>query len=173
MKNSLIAKITLSTFIASIATIAIAPSASALTWNLSGTFEDGGTLGGSFDYDGANYSNFNISTTGGSSGANLIPSGTNYTDTDFLSGDGITGFTISKDDGSFDLIVEFASNISTTPQVISLETTTQETDYDVSGNTRVLSSGTVAAVPFEFSPTLGILLVGGVWGINHLKKSRN
>ena len=173
MKNSLIAKITLSTLITSISTLAIAHSALGLTWNIAGTFEDGGKLGGSFDFDGTDYSQFNITTTGGSSGVNLIPSGTTYTDSDFLSGFGATGFTISKDDGSFDLIVEFISNISTVPEVISLNTTTtQETDYDNSGKTRALSSGTVAAVPFELSPTLGLLLVGGIWGLSYLKKKQ-
>lgn len=29
-----------------------------------------------------------------------------------------------------------------------------------------------AAVPFEFSPSLGLILIGGVWGVSRYKKSR-
>lgn len=31
-------------------------------------------------------------------------------------------------------------------------------------------SASAAAVPFEFSPTLGLLAVGSLWGANHLRK---
>ncbi|MDJ0533849.1 MAG: hypothetical protein QNJ70_15390 [Xenococcaceae cyanobacterium MO_207.B15] len=33
-------------------------------------------------------------------------------------------------------------------------------------------TATATAVPFELSPTLGLLMVGGSWGVNRLRKSR-
>lgn len=168
MNISLISKITLSTVTASITSMAISPSAMALTFDLSGTFNDGGTLGGTFDYDESTevYSNLNINTTGGS---NLT--GTTYTDDTLIFGDTSKGFIISDDNtGDIDLALDFVSSLSSTSGAIALASTTQEEDF-FGGGTRLIASGTVApvAVPFEPSADLAIFVVMGLMGLNRYR----
>ena len=105
MNLSYISKITLSTLVASIGTLTITPSVSALTWTVSGTFDDGGTVSGTFDYDEINdiYTNVNITTFAGS---NILFSGTTYTDDASLFGNA-DEFTITDDTVSFDLTLVF------------------------------------------------------------------
>ncbi len=88
-----------------IGTLAVAQNATAvvLTWTFSDvTFDDGGTLGGSFDYDADinAYSNINISTEGGN--ATFYPDFT-YTDANST----ILG---SSDQTGLSLVVTFAVN---------------------------------------------------------------
>ena len=47
-----------------------------------------------------------------------------------------------------------------------------DTFSDSDSSTLVFSQQASASVPFEFSPTLGLLLMGGVWGVNYFSKSR-
>lgn len=168
MNISLSSRIALSSFLASISLLAITNSVSALTWNLSGIFDDGGTLSGSFDYDEGTdtYSNPNITTAAGSA-----LSGSTYTDELSIFGNS-DGFIID-DGGDFLLTVDFLSSLSSIPSIISLDTSASEEEDFLSGGIRSISSGNVVAVPFEINPTLGILLIGGFWGISYLRRNRN
>jgi len=167
MNIFLSSKIALSSFLASISIFTITNSALALTWNLSGIFDDGGTISGTFDYDDLNdiYSNVNIITTGGATLSDRT-----YTDELFISSDDSLGFIITDDIGDFDLTLDFVSSLTSIPATISLDITSEEEDF-LSGDTRFITSGNVVAVPFEVNPTLGILILGGVWGISYLRKT--
>lgn len=71
---------------------------------------------------------------------------------------GTKGFIgIVSTDGSFDNVVFNNSNGFGTYNAI---------DNVAWGN------ASAAAVPFEFSPTLGLLAVGSLWGVNYLRKKR-
>ncbi|WP_036477318.1 hypothetical protein [Myxosarcina sp. GI1] len=189
--NNLITKITLSTLITSITALATITSASAFSFSLTGTFEEtyGGTISGTFELyeptlSGDDYqcSNIDITTTAGSE----IFAGSNYTDSSdnaFLSSCSADGFAMSLYDeasgNEFFLDLQSESSLvdlapSETAQINPATTYEQYFDGFGDPTTRYIASGTVtAAVPFEFSPTLGLLLVGGAWGINRLRKSRN
>ena len=170
MNISLISKIALSTVAASIASMAIAPSALAYTFNLSGSFDDGGTLSGTFDFDETTdtYSNTDLITTGGST-----LSGTTYTDDTLIFGNS-SGFEFDDDSGDVLLTVDFVSNLSSTSGAIALDTNfTQEENFLI--DTRMLSSGTVTpvtpvVVPFEPSSNLAIFVVLGLMGLNRYRK---
>ena len=45
-----------------------------------------------------------------------------------------------------------------------------DSKFDRFGMDNVVHSSTSASVPFEFSPTLGLLAVGGIWGVSRLRK---
>lgn len=189
MNLNLITKTTLYTLVTSITTLATATSAAAFSFSLSGTFDDGGTITGTFElYEptlpSGDYqcSNIDLTTTSGS----VIPSGSNYTDSNpdaFLSSCSADGFAMSLYDeasgNEFFLDWQSESSLvalatSETAQINPATTYEQYFVGSVDPLTRYIASGIVTAeVPFEFSPTLGLLLVGGVWGINHLRKSRN
>lgn len=169
MNTSLISKITLSTFAASIVSLASAPSAIAFTFSLSGTFDDGGTLSGTFDFDETidTYSNTNIITTGGGT-----LSGTTYTDDDLIFGNS-GGFEFDDDSGNILLTINFVSPLSSTSGEISLDTISNPLSKEgvFGGDTRLISSGTVSpvAVPFEPSANLAIFIVLGLMGLNHYR----
>ena len=169
MNISLISKITLATVATSLTSLIITPSVLAFSFSLDGTFDDGGTLGGTFDFDENTdiYSNLNINSTGGST-----LSGSTYTDDLLISGDSSTGFVITDDSLDFDLTLDFVTALSSTSGAIALDTTSQEEDF-LTG-TRLLSSGTVTpvAVPFEPSANLGIVTLGGIWGLTRLAKRK-
>lgn len=170
MKIHPIFKTTLSSLTTLTSVLITASSALALSVTLSGTFEDGGTLNGTFDYDEITeeYSNINIETTAG----NIVLTGNTYDSNLSTSGNTPLGVTISDDDTFYDLILNFDSALSSASLPISFTTDTSE--FDDLSNERLLTNGTVSstAVPFAFSPTLGLLLTGGVWGISYWKKKR-
>lgn len=175
-----ISRIAFLTLIASVSSLAIAPSASAVLWNIDGTFEDGGKITGTFDFDESvsldgEYSNINLTTSAGTS---ILPDNTteipgNIYDSENGNLDFFGSFdslNITDENNDFFLSLEFDDSLSLASSPIALVTTsTSEFDPDRTTE-RFVTSGTVfVTVPLEFSPTLGIILLGSVWGISHLK----
>ncbi|MGY6530129.1 MAG: hypothetical protein ACXITR_09385 [Cyanobacterium sp.] len=137
-------------------------------YNLSGTFTDGNTLSGFFNFNGNNVGTYNISRL---DGGNSVTTYNNITDT-FTSGNG-TNFTFQQGTSPTTTL-----SFSFSPTLI----TGQSADI---GNTFALSgfeglglgtnfTGTATAVPFEAEslPVLGasVLFGLGLWGKNKLKK---
>lgn len=161
MNITLISQLTLSSLIVAMASLATVPSASAFSVVLSGTFDDGGTIGGTFDFDDSitpdgEYSNIDINTTAG----NVLTTGSNYTDGDlqFFSDD---GFVVEIDTSSIILDLQFESTlIGMSPSdVIPIKATTTEQDF-ANSQLRTILAGDITRVPFEFNPALGLILVG-------------
>lgn len=150
-------------------------SANALTWTLQNvTFSDGATASGSFDYlGGSNYQSFNITITGPKLGgsiaftdANSFKSAANN-DTRFRLAN--PSFSINNPyfyfkfsqslpttgDGSFNISI-----LPSSPNPNFQQDVSQYGLYRQSNQVNLISGNvtTSAAVPWEFSPTQGILL---------------
>lgn len=173
MNITVISQLTLSSLIVAMASLATVPSASAFSVVLSGTFDDGGTISGTFDFDDSitpngEYSNIDIITTVGS----VLTTGSHYTDGDlqFFSDD---GFVVEIETSGIILDLQFESSLMgmSPSDVIQLKTLTTEEDFDNS-QLRMISEGDITAVPFEFNPALGLILVGSTWGISQAKKPK-
>ena len=165
----------------------MANPASAVMWNIQGMFDDGDTFSGSFDFDqalddlGENpYSNVFITTTGD----NGVTFDTIYdTSNDAIVNDSILfgdsfGFTIEDDTESFELTINFVDELTSGLNPISIDVDpgliVPSQEEEIGASIRSITSGTATlastAVPFEFSPTSGLLLVGGIGGVLHLRK---
>ena len=154
----------------------ISPQAMAfsLTWTLdNASFIDGGTASGSFDYDADTneYTNINISTTASDNFEAVT-----YNDGSFS----------SRDSDSDSLVLSIPDPSSPT-QTLTLEFSRPLTNAGGTNALRVdespfsqeqtfspvafrkVTSGEVSAVPFEFSPTAGIILSLCLFGIPILK----
>lgn len=164
MNISISKKITLSicAAVAFLSPLITTSSALALTWGLTGTFDDGEELGGTFDFDEdtSEYSNFDIFTT---------EPNTTYTN-NFISGDDAFGFIVVDDvTGVINLRLDFASSLSASSGSIALNTSTRENN-PISGDTRFLLSGEVTPVPFEPSANLAIFIILGWMGFNRYRQ---
>ena len=153
-------------FISLSSLITISP-ASAFTFDLLGTFDDGGTLSGSFDYDDISddVTNVDITTTLGSTLA-----GTRYTEDTFFDADSIS-FTDTS--GEIDLNLFFDSPLSSASSSVFLSTspgTESNEESFIDGTRNLQPGGTATPVPFEPSTNLGILTLLGIMGFNHYRK---
>jgi hypothetical protein len=159
-------KIVLTTTLTTLSSIVVAPTVFAMTssFNISGTFDDNGTITGSFTYDSdlSEYSNVNITTTPGT----VITTETTYDDSDFPIGSA-NGATITDLDTDFQLSLVFDPDLTDSSPGFSL--LSSEDDFN-SGMTRNLQSGGIAAVPFNFSPTFGLLFLVTILGKKNFKR---
>ena len=147
--------------------------AKALTWNLNNvSFNDGGTAIGSFDYNAASsaYNNINVSITG-----SLYSGSVNFTSSDNVSGSA-NSLTVCKGNCSGNpaiFALNFQSPLNNTGGNINLSSSTV---YGFpAGPDKFVSTGSVTttAVPFEFSPSQGMLLgVPFFIGLRILKSKR-
>jgi hypothetical protein len=161
-------KIALTATLATLSSIIVAPAVFAITssFNISGRFNDTGTITGSFTYDSnsSSYTNVDINTTPG----NDITTETTYDDSDTFFGANATGVDITDLDTGFLLSLVFDPDL--TDSSPSFSSFSFEDDFS---NQRNLNSGTITAVPFDFSPSFGLLLLMTMQGKRILDLLRN
>ena len=139
-------------------------------YNISGMFNDNGEIRGSFEYDSgtSEYTNINITTTSGD-----VPFGATYEATSIFGSD--NGFLIYDDTFTFFLDILFeGSGLVGEPASVGLRSDTQEDNFDTE-EFRTITTGSVTAataIPFEFSPSLGLLLLLTTFGVQQGWKNR-
>ena len=119
----------------------------AATFKIIGTFEDGGKLSDSFDFDETNfvtpYINVNIETSGGTFlGADYIDADGSLTFGDEF------GFAVDSEFGEFGLTIDFDGMLTnSTTQLDLLSTSFEEDFFSEFGDARNLMSGSIEKVP--------------------------
>lgn len=132
----------------------VVASAAPLTWTVTGVFDDGGSLSGSFTYDAdtGSISNFNVTTTAGStlSGYNYTPSDSsgfyNATENPVCAAN---CFEFSRNDNQLYLLLEFPTPLTDGGGTVNfvLGTNSPNASYECTncGNVRFLTSGSATA----------------------------
>ena len=119
----------------------------AATFKIIGTFEDGGKLSDSFDFDETNfvtpYINVNIETSGGTFlGADYIDADASLTFGDEF------GFAVDSEFGEFGLTIDFDGMLTNSTTELDLLFTSSEEDFlSDFGDSRSLVSGRIEPVP--------------------------
>jgi hypothetical protein len=118
-----------------------------------------------YDFDLGSYTNVNINTTSGTS-----LNGAFYDDdNDFLTGAGDIGMAIQDLDTDFLLDLVFTPGLTDPTPSFSLNSYEENV---LSGDRRELTSGVISAVPFDFSPSFGLLLLITMFGIKQRMSCR-
>ncbi len=146
--------LTSSMLLSTVFTLSVVPETSAMTFNVNGMFEDGGKISGSFDFNNDNYTNVNLQTTDSSD--NIIASYSDTGDEGFIFGNS-SGFVISNFDFSFDLSLDFESNLTDNTETILL-TTSQEENFD-DMSVRFIDSGTVTSFSTQVDEPSSLFLI--------------
>lgn len=132
----------------------VVASAAPLTWTVTGVFDDGGSLSGSFTYDAdtGSISNFNVTTTAGStlSGYNYTPSDSsafyNATEAPVCTAN---CFEFSRNDNQLYLLLEFPTPLTDGGGTVNfvLGTNNPNASYECTncGTGRFLTSGSATA----------------------------
>ena len=146
--------LTSSMLLSTVFTLSVVPETSAMTFNVNGMFEDGGKISGSFDFNNDNYTNVNLQTKDSSD--NIIASYSDTGDEGFIFGNS-SGFVISNFDFSFDLSLDFESNLTDNTETILL-TTSQEENFD-DMSVRFIDSGTVTSFSTQVDEPSSLFLI--------------
>ena len=144
-----------------------------LTWNLNNAeFQDSTSATGSFEYDAdaTTYSEVNVTTT-----ANNPFTGRTYTTSDILSSN---ANSLVLEAGDETLTLVFGNPLTNSGGTVPLVDTISKEEFESTTNfgSRKFIAGdvsTLASVPFEFSPTLGIITCLCLFGIPMVKNKLN
>ena len=137
----------------------MAAGANALTYTIDAVFEDGGTLTGTFDWDGTDVTIISLVATGGS-----------FADHEYFPGDvvfsDLGGFdALTFDNGDFSLSIFTLSDLSLVEGTeVGLDTilSLENDGFDFTGTDRFFASGTVTAVPLPAAAWLFLSALGAL-----------